>query len=135
LLNCFIVAGISWVHTETKDFQNFISAADEVQKRRIAKNLQKHFLKGLNAALNCAAENGVDPTSVTAFTKELGTLSESYMECLAKDLEPKTDQNLSPDEMKESPVRNKLRRKLEAKRAKARTAEPNTQVKNSDRFR
>ena len=92
-----------------------LGTSNEAESRRMAKNIPKFIRKGFNAALADGDRQTV--------TKELGGIHASLMECAEK-----FGQNSPPDEMKESPVRNKLRRKLEDKRAKARTAASNEQV-------
>ena len=82
-----------------------------------------HLGAGSNGFLADAAAKGVDHQTATM---ELETVRESLMECAAK-FGQDFPQDGS-DGMKESPVRSKLRRKLEAKRAKARTAASNVQV-------
>ena len=97
-----------------------LSTANEAERRRIAKNIPKHSQKGFDAALTYGASIGADRQTVI---KELGGIRASLMECAAK-----ISQNSPPDEMNESPIRSKLRRNLEAKHAKARTAASNVQV-------
>ncbi len=111
----FIVAGNSWVRNETKALNTVLVAASEVERQRAAKNIPKHIQKGFDAALAHASSIGVNRQTVT---EELGGIRESLMECAER-----ICQNSPPDEMKESPVRSRLRRKLEA-----RTAASNEQV-------
>ncbi len=65
---------------------------------------------GEKAAYAFAAANGVDNQTVNM---ALGDIRESLMECCAK-----FDATSLSDAMKETPVRSKLRRKLELKRTK-----------------
>ncbi len=101
------------------------STIDIDRRRRIQDNLPKHIHNAVQAALECAATNGVDDqTAIMA----LGPIRKSLMECAA---DIGLYSSPGPDVMKETPVRNKLRRKLEAKRAKAK---PQVELAFSSRY-
>jgi hypothetical protein len=75
----------------------------------VKKNLSKYIGVGEKAALATAASNGIDNhTGIIA----LGNIRESFEQCVAK-----VDQLSSLDEVKVTPVRSMLRRRLQAKRA------------------